>query len=173
MEEISSLKADKTKEKGSWHDPEYVAYKEEAPVGSGPQNIEQCIATMADITTLLEQERAEAPKERFYARRPPNPLRILSKPNLERYELRTFAQYEGRRGSAVKHVSKFIDTLSFYAVDAGLCLREFFKSLCDRAWYTCLKPGLISTWDDMLDVFCIKYFHGRETVMLATLQGTK
>ena len=27
-------------------------------------------------------------------------------------------------------------------------------------------------WDDMLDVFCTKYFHGEETVMLATLQAT-
>ena len=27
-------------------------------------------------------------------------------------------------------------------------------------------------WDDMLDVFCTKYFHGEETVMLATLQVT-
>ena len=28
-------------------------------------------------------------------------------------------------------------------------------------------------WDDMVDVFCTKYFHGEETVMFATLQGTK
>ena len=28
-------------------------------------------------------------------------------------------------------------------------------------------------WDNMADVFCTKYFHGEETVMLATLQGTK
>ena len=28
-------------------------------------------------------------------------------------------------------------------------------------------------WDDMVDIFCIKYFHGEETVTFATLQGTK
>ena len=28
-------------------------------------------------------------------------------------------------------------------------------------------------WDDMVDVFCTKYFHGEETVTLATLQATK
>ena len=35
-----------------------------------------------------------------------------------------------------------------------------------------MKPGLIPTWDDMVDIFCTKYFHGEEMVMLATLQGT-
>ena len=40
-------------------------------------------------------------------------------------------------------------------------------------WYTGLKPGSIPTWDDMVDVFCTKYFHGEEIVMLATLQATK
>jgi len=72
-------------------------------------------------------------------------------------------------------VSKFINTLSPYAVDEDLCLREFSKSLCDQAytWYTSLKPRSIPTWDDMVDVFCTKYFHGKETIMLVTLQGIK
>ena len=46
---------------------------------------------MAEIATLLEQERARASKERFYARRPLYPLRILNKPYPERYEPRVFA----------------------------------------------------------------------------------
>ena len=72
-------------------------------------------------------------------------------------------------------MSNFIDTLSQYATNEDLCLREFSKSLCDRAytWYTGLKLGSILTWDDMVDAFCTKYFHGEETVMLVTLQGTK
>ena len=40
-------------------------------------------------------------------------------------------------------------------------------------WYISLKPGPIPTWDDMVDVFCIKYFYGEEIVMLTTLQATK
>ena len=53
-----------------------------------------------------------------------------------RYEQRTFAQYDGRRGSAIEHVSKFINTLGPYAVDEDLCLREFSKTLCDRIhWF--------------------------------------
>ena len=124
---------------------------------------------------LLEQERAKAPKERFYEQRPPYPLRILSKPYPERYKPRTFVQYDGKRGSAIEHVSKFINTLDPYAAGKDLCLQEFSKSLCDCAytWYTDLKPGSIPTWDDMVDVFCTKYFHGEETVTLATLQATK
>ena len=72
-------------------------------------------------------------------------------------------------------MSKFIDTLGPYAVDEDLFLREFSKSLCNWAytWYISLKSGSIPTWDDMVDVFCTKYFHGEETVMLATLQATK
>ena len=130
---------------------------------------------MAEVVALLEQERAITPKERFCARRPSYPLKVLSKPYPERYEPRAFAQYDGRKRSAVEHVSKFINTLGPYAVDEDLCLREFSKSLCNRAytWYIGLKPRLIPTWDDMVDVFCTKYFHGEETVTLATLQATK
>ena len=130
---------------------------------------------MAKVAALLEQERAKAPKKIFYAQRPPYSLRILNKPYPERYKPRTFAQYDGRRGSSIEHVSKFIDILGPYAADEDLCLWEFSKSLCDRAytWYTGLKPRSIPTWDDMVDVFCTKYFYGKETVTLATLQETK
>ena len=148
---------------------------EETPAGGVPQNAEQCFVTMAEVVALLEQERARAPKERFYARRPPYPLKVLSKPYLKRYEPRAFAQYDGRKGSAVEYLSKFIDTLSPHAANEDLCLREFSKSLCNRAytWYIKLKPGSIPTWDDIVDVFCTKYFHEKETVTLATLQATK
>ena len=171
MEEIRQLKVDKMKEKGSQHDPEHMADKEETLAGGVPQNAKKCFITMAEVAAFLEQERARTPKERFYARRPPYPLKVLSKPYPERYEPRAFAQYDGRKGSAVEHMSKFIDTLGPYATDEDLCLREFSKSLCDRAytWYIGLKPGLIRTWDDMVDVFCTKYFHGEETITLATL----
>jgi len=40
MEEMRQLKVDKTKEKGSQHDPEHIADKEETPVGGGLQNTE-------------------------------------------------------------------------------------------------------------------------------------
>ena len=40
MEEIRQIKVDKTKEKGSQHDPEHATDKEETPVGGGPHNTE-------------------------------------------------------------------------------------------------------------------------------------
>ena len=122
MEEICQMKADKTKEKWSQHDLEHAADKEETLAGGDSQNAEQRFITMVEVVALLEQERAKAPKKRFYARRPPYPLRILNKPYPERYELRTFAQYNGRRESAIKHMSKFIDTFGPYATDEDLCL---------------------------------------------------
>ena len=91
MEEIRQLKTDKTKEKGSQLDLEHAVDKEEMPVGGVPQHVEQRFITMAKVAALLEQERARAPKERFYARRPLYPLRVLIKPYLERYEPRDFA----------------------------------------------------------------------------------
>ena len=126
---------------------------------------------MAEVAALLKQEKAKAPKERLYVQRHPYPLRILSKPYLERYEPWDFAQYDGRKGSAIKYVSKFIDTLGPYAVDKDLRLWEFSKSLCNNVytWYIGLKLGLIPTWDDMVDVFCTKYFHREEIATLATL----
>lgn len=80
---------------------------------------------------------------------------VLRKPYPDRYEPRTFLQYDGRKGSAIKHVSKFIDTLGPYAADEDLCLWEFSKSLGDRAytWYTGLEVGSIPTWDDMVEGF--------------------
>ena len=111
-----------------------MADKEETLVGGGPQNAEQRFITMVAVAVLLEQERAKAPNERFYAQMPPYLLRILSKPYLERYEPQTFAQYDGKRGSAIKHTSKFIDTFGPYAANEDLCLRDFSKSLCDRAY---------------------------------------
>ena len=86
-----------------------------------------------------------------------------------------FSQYDDKKGSDVEHVSKFLDTTGPYAGDKDLCLREFSKSLCDRAytWYASLRLGSVPTWDDMLDFFCSKYFHREEIVTMATLQGTK
>ena len=66
MEEIRQLKMDRTKEKGSQHDPEHATDKEETPARGVLQNAKQRFITMAEVAALLEQERARTPKERFY-----------------------------------------------------------------------------------------------------------
>ena len=134
MKEILQMKVDKTKEKGSQYNPEHAANKDKTLAGSGPPNVEHHIITMAKVAALPEQERAKAPKERFYTRWLPYPLRILSKPYPKRYEPWTFAQYDGKRESAIELVNKFINTLGPYMANKDLYLWEFSKSLYDCAY---------------------------------------
>lgn len=127
---------------------------------------------MADIVALPEREKAKMSKERLFSRRPPYPIILLNKLYPERDELPTFAQYDRRKGNANEHMSKFMDTVRPYARDEDPCLCEFLKSLSDHAytWYTSFRLGFILTWDDMVDVFCSKYFHGKETVALESFK---
>ena len=99
-----------------------------------------------------------------YIRKPPYPIKLLSKPYPEKYETPTFALYDGRKGNAMEHVSKFMDSMGPFAGDRELCIREFSKSLTDRAytWYSTLQPNSIPTWEDMVESFCTKYFHVRK-----------
>ena len=76
---------------------------------------------MANVAMLLEREKAKMLKERFYSRIPPYPLRLLNKPYLDKYEPLTFSQYDDRKGSAIEHVSKFIDTTGPYTGDEDPC----------------------------------------------------
>ena len=89
---------------------------------------------MADVVALLEREKAKMSKERLFSRRPPYPMELLNKSYSKRYELSTFAQYNGRKGSAIEHMSKFMDIMGLYAGDEDLCLCKFSKSLSDRAY---------------------------------------
>ena len=59
-----------------------------------------------------------------------------------------------------------------YVGDRELCLREFAKSLVDRAytWYTTLRPGSIKTWDEMMEKFCAKYYPGEDKITFQNLQ---
>ena len=124
---------------------------------------------------IVGMRKGQNAKERFYSRRPPYLMRLLSKPYHDKYQPLTFLQFNSRKGSVIEHVSKFLDTMGPFVGDEDLCLCEFSKSLSGYAytWYTSLKPGSIPTWDDMVDVFYSKYFHGEEIVTLLTLQGTK
>ena len=112
--------------------------------------------TLADVNALLEQEREKLsgiPKQ--FSRDPPFPPELLGKSYPKGYETPKFHHFDGRNGSAVEHVSRFIHTMGPYTGDRELCLREFAKSLVDRAytWYTTLRPGSIKTWDEMMKNF--------------------
>uniref|UniRef100_A0A2N9IIW6 Integrase catalytic domain-containing protein n=1 Tax=Fagus sylvatica TaxID=28930 RepID=A0A2N9IIW6_FAGSY len=79
------------------------------------------------------------------------------------------------KGSALVHISKFIDSMGAYAGNGDLCLREFLKSLDDRAytWYTTLPLGSMKVWEDMVELFCGKYFQAEEKITLVNLHTTK
>ena len=110
-----------------------------------------------------------------YIRKPLYLVELLGKPYSERYETPIFALYDGRKGNALEHVSKFMDSMGPFVGDRELCLREFSKSLTDRAytWYSTLQPNSIPTWEDMVEIFCTKYFHGEEKVTIITLHNSK
>uniref|UniRef100_A0A2N9IRS3 RNA-directed DNA polymerase n=1 Tax=Fagus sylvatica TaxID=28930 RepID=A0A2N9IRS3_FAGSY len=62
-----------------------------------------------------------------------------------------------KKGSAMEHISKFLDSMGPFAAHGDLCLREFSKSLVDRA-YTCTKQ---QTGEDL-----VKYIHRFRDVSL-------
>ena len=121
----------------------------------------------------MEQEREKllrVPKQ--FSQDPSFPQKLLGKTYPKGYEPLKFHSFDGRNGSIVEHVSRFIHTIGSYARDKELCLREFAKSLVDRAytWYTTLRLGSIKTCDDMMERFCAKYYPSEDKVAFQSLQ---
>ena len=136
--------------------------------GTNPQYL-----TLTDVNALLEQEREKLsgiPKQ--FSRDPPFPPELLGKPYPKGYEPPKFHPFDGRNGSTVELVSRFVHTMSPYVGDRELCLREFAKSLMDRActWYTTLRPGPIKIWDEMMERFYAKYYPAKDKVTFQSLQ---
>jgi hypothetical protein len=100
---------------------------------------------------------------------------LLNQPYPEKYVVPTFSRFDGSKGSALVHISKFIDSMGAYADNGDLCLREFSKSLDDRAyiWYTALPSGSVKTWEDMVQLYYGKYFQVEEKITLVNLYTTK
>ena len=79
---------------------------------SSHNNKEEPFLTMADVADLLQQEREKIPKEpRHFLRKPPYPTELLKQPYPDKYVTPTFSRFDGRKGSAFVHVSKFIDSM--------------------------------------------------------------
>uniref|UniRef100_A0A2N9JAJ4 RNase H type-1 domain-containing protein n=1 Tax=Fagus sylvatica TaxID=28930 RepID=A0A2N9JAJ4_FAGSY len=108
---------------------------------SSHNNKEEPFITMSEVADLLQQEREKILKEpRHFVKKPPYPIELLKQPYPDKYVTPTFSRFDGRKGSALVHVSKFIDSIGPYAGNGDLCLREFSKSLDDRA-YTCERKS--------------------------------
>ena len=90
----------------------------------------------------------------------PYPWEIQAKPYPKGYHLPAFRIYNGRTRNARKHIIQFIDDLGVFSHDLELRMREFSKSLTDRAysWYANLSSGSVHSWEDLVGQFCGKFF---------------
>ena len=99
---------------------------------SSHNNKEEPFITLSEVADLLQQEREKILKEpRHFVKKPPYPAELLKQPYPDKYVTPTFSCFDGRKGSALVHVSKFLDSMGPYAGNGDLCLREFSKSLDD------------------------------------------
>ena len=67
-----------------------------------------------------------------FSQDPPFPPKLLGKPYPKGYGPMKFHPFDGRNGSAVEHVSRFIHIIGPYIGDKELYLREFAKSLVEE-----------------------------------------
>ena len=82
--------------------------------------------TLADVSAFLEQvkEKLSGISKKF-SQDPPFPLELLDKLYPKGYKPPKFHPFDGRNGSAVEHLSRFVHTMGPYVGDRELCLREF------------------------------------------------
>ena len=162
-----AIKQLKEKEAGTKTLPQNEGGNQEKPhQDSDSHEKETTFVTMSNVVNLLKQEREKNPKE---------PTELFKQPYPEKYIVPTFSCFDGRKRSALLHISKFIDSIGAYAGNGDLCLREFSKSLDDRAYteYTTLPLGSVKVWEDMVELFCGKYFQAEEKITLVNLHTTK
>ncbi|KAA8536876.1 hypothetical protein F0562_029354 [Nyssa sinensis] len=120
------------------------------------------------VQAILQQEKQKFPDLTFTT---PYPKEIALLPYPERCTTPRFVRFDGKRGSFYEHVHRFIESLNTHASDQNICLREFSKSLTDRAytWYRKLPEGSIRNWEDLVQKFHAKFFHVEEKVTKISL----
>ena len=77
----------------------------------------------------------------------PYPARVAAKPYPKDYTSPKFKQFNGKTGDAHEHVMKFEETLGVAGLDDDLKLKEFSKSLTEKAytWYVNLILGSVES----------------------------
>ena len=102
--------------------------------------------TKANVLVLLQKEPHKSIVEDLtYVPQPSYLVEIFHKPYPIRYEAPRFILFDGRKGNPKEHVNRFIDGLGPHAGNHDLHIKEFSKSLIDRAytWYTSLTSSSI------------------------------
>lgn len=129
--------------------------------------------TLAKVQALFTKEKAKTvlPSLPSPDICPPYPMAILSLPYPEGYTQPKFVKFDSKEGSAKEHVVRFIESLGAHAANSNLCLCKFSKSLTSRAytWFVNLEPYLITTWEEMVNIFYAKFFQVREKVTVISL----
>ncbi|KAM5552842.1 hypothetical protein ABKV19_025189 [Rosa sericea] len=172
---VGSISATKQHEQpNDAEQPQKVSHEDSAAKASDNQKAPSFV-TQDDVVAMLEKELYRSSEDWKYAPQPPYPSNIMHLSYPKNYETPTFTLFDGRKGSPKKHISRFIDALGPHASNHNLRLREFSKTLTDRAytWYTTLAPGSIRSWDEMAGKFCRKYFQYEERVTIAQLNNTR
>ncbi|BFG30022.1 hypothetical protein CerSpe_162960 [Prunus speciosa] len=173
MDTIKELKGSISKltEENNGHPQEESA----AAAGKGSEQKGPSFVTQEDVVAMLERELNQSQEDWKYIPQTPYPSSLLQQPYPKGYEAPSFVLFYGRKGSSKEHVNHFIDALGPHAGDYNLRLREFSKSLTDRAymWYTTLALGSIRSWEDLASRFCKKYFQHEERVTTTQLNNTR
>ncbi|KAM2174790.1 hypothetical protein ACFX1Q_034276 [Malus domestica] len=110
--------------------------------------------TQEDVIAMLENELHMSSKDWKYVPEPPYPTSVLHIPYPKGYKTPNLVFFDGNNGSPEEHISRFIDVLGPHVGEYNLRLREFSKSLINRAytWYTTLALGSIGTWEELADL---------------------
>ena len=132
--------------------------------------------TKDELIGLLKAERSKIPYGlTTIDLHPPYLMEIATKPHPRGYVSPAFRKYNGKVGNAKEHIIQFIDDLGIYAYDNELRLREFSKSLTERAysWYASLQPSSIQSWEDLVSQICAKFFIIEDKWSIADLIGER
>lgn len=106
-----------------------------------------------------EQKRATTASTNLNLK-PPYSYKVAAKQYPLEYKVPKFQNFDRHKGNTIEHMARFFDSMRPHSRDLELCLREFSKSLTDRAYtkYLSLKPGKIQDRAHMVSTFNTKVF---------------
>ncbi|KAF7138338.1 hypothetical protein RHSIM_Rhsim07G0161100 [Rhododendron simsii] len=158
--------------------PPEISSQKAPSVGVGSAAVVQNAAnatpvTMEQLRALIQSEKKSLPFASDADLCPLYRTTVASMPYPEGYMVPKFIRFDGRKGNAKEHVIRFVDSLGIHSGDRNLRLREFSKSLKDKAysWYANLAPDSVLSWEDKVKKFYSKFFYVEDR--LTTLQLMK
>ena len=85
-----------------------------------------------------------------------------------------FEKFDGKNGNPREHITRYLDSLGHYVLHEPLRMREFSKSLKDRAftWYANLPAESVRDWDNLVAQFYAKFFHVEQRTTVLSLTKT-